>query len=130
MQKKMNQQWQKNKSSLFVLIWYLLSKDCAKLQYMHYIINTSIYLGFDFWSKCWGEGVRFFHWNTFISVHECYILTINFLYTLYTLEVVKQFVWWVVVVCKPILVFSFGPNQALGLRLRLWPSRTTCYSVH
>ena len=23
---------------------------------------------------------------------------------------------WVVVVCKPILVFSFGPNQALGLR--------------
>jgi hypothetical protein len=30
--------------------------------------------------------------------------------------------WWVV--CKPILVFSFGPNQALGLGLRLGPIRT------
>ena len=30
----------------------------------------------------------------------------------------------VVVVCKPILVFYFGPNQALGLELRLGPSRT------
>ena len=29
--------------------------------------------------------------------------------------------WWV---CKPILVFYFGPNQALGLRLRLGPSQT------
>ena len=28
------------------------------------------------------------------------------------------------VVCKPILVFYFGPNQALGLGLRLGPSRT------
>jgi hypothetical protein len=36
------------------------------------------------------------------------------------LELVKKFVWWVVggwwvVVCTPILVFSFGPNQALCL---------------
>ena len=28
------------------------------------------------------------------------------------------------VVCKPNLVFSFGPNQALGLGMGLWPSRT------
>ena len=27
--------------------------------------------------------------------------------------------------CKPILVFSFGPNQALGLGLRLGTIRTT-----
>ena len=27
-------------------------------------------------------------------------------------------------VCKPILVFSFGPNQAFGLGLGLGPSRT------
>ena len=34
--------------------------------------------------------------------------------------------WWVVVVvvCKPILVFSFGPDQALGLELGLGPRRT------
>jgi hypothetical protein len=33
--------------------------------------------------------------------------------------------WWlVVVVCKPILVFSFGPNQAFGLGLGLGPSWT------
>ena len=30
--------------------------------------------------------------------------------------------WWVV--CKAILVFYFGPDQALGLGLRLGPSRT------
>ena len=29
--------------------------------------------------------------------------------------------WWV---CKAILVFYFGPDQALGLGLRLGPSRT------
>ena len=45
------------------------------------------------------------------------------------LELVNKFVWLVVVVggfvvCKPILVFYFGPNQALGLELRLGPSRT------
>ena len=35
---------------------------------------------------------------------------------------------WVVgcVVCKPILVFYFGPNLAFGLGLRLGPSRTIC----
>ena len=27
-------------------------------------------------------------------------------------------------VCKPILVFDFGPNQALGLGFRLGPNRT------
>ena len=42
------------------------------------------------------------------NVKEYYVLC---------LEVVKRFVWWVVVVFKPILVFSFSPNQALGLRL-------------
>jgi hypothetical protein len=30
-----------------------------------------------------------------------------------------------VVVCKPNLVFCFGPNQALGLGMGLGPSRTT-----
>ena len=35
----------------------------------------------------------------------------------------KKFVWWVVV-CKPILVFSFGSNRALGLGLRLGPGQT------
>jgi hypothetical protein len=32
--------------------------------------------------------------------------------------------WWWVVVCKPNLVFYFGPNQALGLGMGLGPSRT------
>ena len=43
------------------------------------------------------------------------------------LELVKKFVLWVVggwVVCKAILVFYFGPDKALGLGLRLGPSRT------
>ena len=43
-----------------------------------------------------------------------------------TLEVVKSVCgeWWWLVVCKHILVFSFGPKQALGLGLGLGPSRT------
>ena len=41
-----------------------------------------------------------------------------------SLELVKKFVWWWWWVCKAILVFYFGPDQALGLGLRLGPSRT------
>jgi hypothetical protein len=42
-------------------------------------------------------------------------------------ELVQKFVW--VVVCKPILVFYFGPNLAFGLGLRLGPSQTKCENV-
>ena len=35
----------------------------------------------------------------------------------------------VVVVCKVVLVFYFGPNQALGLGLKLGPSRTYTYTI-
>ena len=34
--------------------------------------------------------------------------------------------WWVVVVCKPKLVFYFGPDQAFGLGLILGPSGRKC----
>ena len=32
--------------------------------------------------------------------------------------------WWDGWLCKPILVFYFGPNQAFGLGLRMGPSQT------
>ena len=55
----------------------------------------------------------------FVCLYLVYILILNFLCTQ---ELVKKFVWWVV--CKPILVFYFGPNLVVGLGLRLGPSRT------
>ena len=51
-----------------------------------------------------------------------------------TLELVKKFVWWVSgggwVVCKPILVFYFGPNKAFGHGLRLGLSRKISLTLY
>ena len=63
--------------------------------------------------------------NCFSSPQTLFFVSIN---SVQNFKIVAQpllgekFVWWwvvvvVVVVCKPILVFRFGPNPALGLRL-------------
>ena len=66
----------------------------------------------------WG----FYSLNPFLHLLQCYLLSLTLVYP----EIGLPFVvcggcGWV---CKPILVFYFGPNQAFGLGLRLGPSRT------
>ena len=54
---------------------------------------------------------------------QIFFVTINFVQNFKTVAqplLEEKFLWvgvWVLVVCKPILVFCFGPNPALGLRL-------------
>ena len=77
-------------------------------------IYYRVWLEFDF--KTWLRTLIFsfvFGWEGGLSFSfkSFYIPVLSF-NLLCTLELVKKFLWCV---CKPILVFYFGPNQAFGL---------------